>query len=78
MSGVANESTRTSAKVAGFLLGMVFFFVATLLASFFGIIVLINEMDIPGDVAPNVFMIGLIPPAVLTILLYTKVLGRFI
>jgi hypothetical protein len=78
MSGVANESTRTSAKVAGFLLGMVFFFVATLLASFFGIIVLINELDIPGDVAPNVFMIGLIPPAVLTILLYTKVLGRFI
>lgn len=78
MSGVANESTRTSAKVAGFLLGMVFFFVTTLLASFFGIIVLINEMDIPGDVAPNVFMIGLIPPAVLTVLLYTKVIGRFI
>jgi hypothetical protein len=57
---------------------MVFFFTATLLASFFGVIAMINEMDIPGDVAPNVFMIGLIPPSVLTILLYTKVLSRFI
>ena len=65
-------------RIAGFLVGMVFFFTATLLASFFGVIVMINEMDIPGDIAPNVFMIGLIPPSVLTILLYTKALGRFI
>lgn len=78
MAEVPKESHRTTAKVAGFLIGIVFFFIATLLVSFFGIIVLINEMDIPGDVAPNVFMIGLIPPSILSILLYTKVLGRFI
>jgi hypothetical protein len=46
--------------------------------SFFGIIVLINDVDIPGDIAPNVFMIGLIPPSILSILLYTKLFGRFI
>ncbi len=73
-----SQSSKDTLKTVGFLLIVLFFFVATLLASFFGIIVLINEMDIPGDVAPNVFMIGLIPPSILTFLLYTKVLGRFI
>lgn len=78
MAEAPRETQRTSAKIAGFLVAIVFFFTATLLASFFGVIVLINETDIPGDMAPNVFMIGLIPPAVLTILLYTKVFGRFV
>jgi hypothetical protein len=75
---VASEPRRTTARTVGFLVAIVFFFVFTLLVSFFGIIVLINEMDIPGDVAPNVFMIGLIPPSILSILLYTKLFGRFI
>ena len=78
MSEVVKSSSRSPARIAILLVGMVFFFTATLLASFFGVIAMINEMDIPGDVAPNVFMIGLIPPSVLTILLYTKVLSRFI
>lgn len=78
MAEVARESRRTTARTVGFLVAIVFFFVFTLLVSFFGIIVLINEMDIPGDVAPNVFMIGLIPPSVLSILLYVKLFGRFI
>ena len=65
-------------RTVGFLLAIVFFFIITLLISFFGIIVLIDEMDIPGDVAPNVFMVGLIPPSILSILLYTKLFGRFI
>ena len=72
------ESSRTTVRIVGFLVAIVFFFVVTLLVSFFGIIALINEMDIPGDVAPNVFMIGLIPPSILSILLYTKLFGRFI
>jgi hypothetical protein len=75
---VAKESQRTTLRTVGFLVAIVFFFVFTLLVSFFGIIVLINETDIPGDVAPNVFMIGLIPPSILSILLYTKLFGRFI
>ena len=72
------ESSRTTVRIVGFLVAIVFFFVVTLLVSFFGIIALINEMDIPGDVAPNVFMIGLIPPSILSILLYTKLFGRYI
>ena len=78
MAEAASESRRTTARTVAFLVAIVFFFVFTLLVSFFGIIVLINEMDIPGDVAPNVFMIGLIPPSILSILLYTKLFGRFI
>ena len=78
MTAFARESQRTVAKTVGFLLAIVFFFIFTLLVSFFGIIVLIDKMDIPGDIAPNVFMIGLIPPSILSILLYTKLFGRFI
>lgn len=78
MAEAPKETSRMSAKIAGFLVAVVFFFTGTLLASFFGVIVLINEMDIPHDMAPNIFMIGLVPPAILTILLYTKVFGRFI
>ncbi|MGI0038068.1 MAG: hypothetical protein ACRD99_06895 [Nitrososphaera sp.] len=78
MAEVAKESSRTTMRTVGFLIAIVFFFIFTLLASFFGIIVLINEMDIPGDSAPNVFMVGLIPPSILSVLLYTKLFGRFI
>ena len=78
MAEVARETRRTTTRTVGFLIATVFFFVFTLLVSFFGIIVLINYMDIPGDVAPNVFMIGLVPPSILTILLYTKLFGRYI
>jgi hypothetical protein len=78
MAEVAKEPSRTTVRTVGFLLAIVFFFIITLLISFFGIIVLIDEMDIPGDVAPNVFMVGLIPPSILSILLYTKLFGRFI
>lgn len=78
MAEVAKETSRTTLRTIGFLMAIVFFFIFTLLVSFFGIIVLINEMDIPGDVAPNVFMVGLIPPSILSILLYTKLFGRFL
>jgi hypothetical protein len=78
MAEVAKEPSRTTVRTVGFLLAIVFFFIITLLISFFGIIVLIDEMDIPGDMAPNVFMVGLIPPSILSILLYTKLFGRFI
>lgn len=78
MAEVAKESSRTTMRTVGFLVAIVFFFIFTLLVSFFGIIVLIDEMDIPGDMAPNVFMIGLVPPSILSVLLYTKLFGRFI
>lgn len=78
MAEVAKEPSRTTVRTVGFLMAIVFFFIITLLISFFGIIVLIDEMDIPGDMAPNVFMAGLIPPSILSILLYTKLFGRFI
>lgn len=78
MAEVSKESPRSTVKSIGFLVAIVFFFILTLLACFFGIIVLINQMDIPGDVAPSVFMLGLIPPSILSFLLYTKVFGRYI
>ena len=78
MAEVAKEPSRTTVRTVGFLMAIVFFFIITLLISFFGIIVLIDEMDIPGDMAPNVFMVGLIPPSILSILLYKKLFGRFI
>ena len=58
--------------------GAALFFAVTLLASFFIIIVAINQMEIPADMAPNFFMLGLVPPSIATILLFTKVLGRLL
>lgn len=65
-------------RVLGFLVATALFFAVTLLISFFGIIVLINRLEIPGDQGPNFFMLGLIPPSVLTMLLYFKGFGRFL
>jgi hypothetical protein len=57
--------------------GAAAFFVAMLFISFFIVIVAINNYNISGEDAPNVFMIGLVPPSIGTFLLFTKVLGRF-
>jgi hypothetical protein len=54
------------------------FFGVTSLISFFLVIVAINAIKIPADVAPNILMLGLVPPSVATFLLFTKVFGRFI
>ena len=54
------------------------FFGVTLLISFFMIIVAINSIKIPAEVASNILMLGLVPPSVATFLLFTKVFGRFI
>lgn len=59
------------------MVGAAMFFAVTLFISFFIVIVVINNADILGDVAPNLFMLGLIPPSVGTFLLFTKVFGRF-
>lgn len=59
------------------MVGAAVFFAVSLFISFFVVIVAINNTDISGDVAPNLFMLGLIPPSVGTFLLFTKVLGRF-
>jgi hypothetical protein len=72
------EPLRDSIKLFGYMVGVALFFAVTLLASFFIIIVAINQMDIPGDMAPNFFMLWLVPPSIATILLFTKVLGRLL
>jgi len=77
VTSVQKESTKSSLVTLGFLIITVLFFTATLLTSFFIIIVIINETKVPGDMAPNIFMLGLIPPSISTFLLYTKVFGRF-
>lgn len=78
MATSSKESSKTSLLTLLFLVITVLFFAATLLGSFFVIIVIINEMDVPADIAPNIFMLGLVPPSILTFLLYTKFFGRFL
>lgn len=68
----------SSLKTLILLIITVLFFTVTLLGSFFVLIVFINEMDVSSDLAPNLLMIGLVPPSVLTLLLYIKVFGRFL
>ncbi|MGI0029692.1 MAG: hypothetical protein ACREAQ_08280 [Nitrososphaera sp.] len=77
MTTIPKETPRANIKTVGFLIITVLFFAATLLGSFFVMIVLINELDVDPELAPNIFMIGLVPPSILTILLYFKVFGRF-
>jgi hypothetical protein len=68
---------RDGLKLLAYMAGAAVFFAVMLFISFFIVIVAINNMDIPGDVAPNMFMLGLVPPSVGTFLLFTKVFGRF-
>jgi hypothetical protein len=70
-------TTRDNLKLLAYMAGAAVFFAVTLFISFFIVIVAINNFDIPGDVAPNMFMLGLVPPSVGTFLLFTKVFGRF-
>jgi hypothetical protein len=65
-------------KVLVFLVATALFFAVTLLISFFGVIVMINRLGIPADQGPNFFMLGLVPPSILTVLLYFKGFGRFL
>ena len=62
----------------GFMIGTALFFGVTLLISFFLVIVAINVIKMPAGVAPNILMLGLVPPSVATFLLFTKAFGRFI
>jgi uncharacterized BrkB/YihY/UPF0761 family membrane protein len=71
-------SRREKVKLLGFMLGTALFFGVTLLISFFLLIVAINAIKIQADIAPNILMLGLVPPSVATFVLFTKVFGRFI
>jgi hypothetical protein len=68
---------RDNLKLIAYMIGAALFFAVTLFISFFVVIVAINNLDIPGDVAPNMFMLGLLPPSIGTFLLFTKVFGQF-
>lgn len=68
---------RDNLKLIAYMIGAALFFAVTLFISFFVVIVAINNMDIPGDIAPNMFMLGLLPPSIGTFLLFTKVFGKF-
>jgi hypothetical protein len=68
---------RDNLKLIVYMIGAMLFFAVTLFISFFVVIVAINNMDIPGDIAPNMFMLGLLPPSIGTFLLFTKVFGQF-
>jgi len=65
-------------KLLTFMVGTALFFGVTLLISFFLMIVAINAIKIPAEVAPNILILGLVPPSVATFLLFTKALGRLI
>jgi hypothetical protein len=74
----AEPSRREKVKLLGYTVGTAVFFGVTLLISFFLMIVAINAIKIPADVASNILMLGLIPPSVGTFLLFTKVFHRFL
>jgi hypothetical protein len=78
LGGISEEvlSSREDAKVLVFLVMAMLFFVVTLLVSFFVIIYLIYKEGVSPDYGPDLFMAGLIPPSMATILLYVKVFGR--
>lgn len=69
---------RENLKLIGFMIAAVVFFIVTLFICFFIVIVAINDMNIPANDAPNMFMLGLAPPSIGTFLLFTRVFGRFI
>ncbi|HEX6283127.1 MAG TPA: hypothetical protein VFZ67_12945 [Nitrososphaera sp.] len=69
---------REKLKLLGYMVGTAMFFGMTLLISFFLVIMAINSIKIPAEVASNILMLGLVPPSVSTFLLFTKVFGRFI
>ena len=77
-NAAADPSRRDKLKLLGYMVGTAMFFGVTLLISFFLIIVAINSIKIPAEVASNILMLGLVPPSVATFLLFTKVFGRFI
>jgi uncharacterized BrkB/YihY/UPF0761 family membrane protein len=72
------HSRREKIKLLGYMIGTAVFFGVTLLISFSVVIIAINAIKIPADIAPNILLVGLVPPSVTTFLLFTKVFGRFI
>ena len=74
----AELSKREKVKLLGYMIGAAMFFGVIMLISFFVVIMAINVIKIPVDIAPNILLVGLVPPSVATLLLFTKVLGRFI
>jgi uncharacterized BrkB/YihY/UPF0761 family membrane protein len=74
----AELTGREKVKLLTFMIATALFFGVTLLISFFLVIVVINEFKIPADIAPNVLILGLVPPSVATFLLFTKAFGRLI
>jgi len=69
---------RERTKLLAYVIATAMFFCVTLLVSFFIVITTINAIKVPADIAPNILLVGLVPPSVATFLLFTKVLGRFI
>ncbi len=74
----AEPSKHEKVKLLGYMIGTAVFFAVALLISFFLLIVTINAIKVPADVASNILMLGLVPPSVATFLLFTKVFGRFL
>ena len=74
---VSEPNRREKVKLLAYMIGIAVFFGVTLLISFFLVIVAINAIKIPADVASNILMLGLVPPSVATFLLFTKVFDRF-
>ncbi|MFL6495030.1 MAG: hypothetical protein ACJ703_01225 [Nitrososphaera sp.] len=74
----ARHNIVEKVKLFGYMIGTATFFGVALLISFFIVITAINAIKIPADMAPNMLMLGLVPPSIATFLLFTRVLGRFI
>jgi hypothetical protein len=74
----AEKTTRENLKLLCYMIGAAIFFGLTLFISFFFVIAVTNATDIPAEIAPNIFMLGLVPPSIGTFLVFTKLVGKYI
>jgi len=74
----AEKTTRENLKLLCYMVSAALFFGLTLFISFFFVIAVTNANDIPAEIAPNIFMVGLVPPSIGTFLVFTKLVGKYI
>ena len=74
----AENTTRENLKLLSYMVAAALFFGLTLFISFFFVIAVTNAADIPAEIAPYIFMLGLVPPSIGTFLVFTKLVGKYI
>lgn len=77
-SSTVQIASGISYRGIAFVIFIMFFFVVSLLVSYFSVIVLMDQNKVTGQDVYGYFGLALVPPTITSLLLYTKVLGRFL